>query len=112
MCAAVVVVALVALAAYGAAAPKTLKTKSGVEMVLLPGGSFTMGDAKGASDEKPHRVSVDAFYIDKYEVTQRTTGRSGSITPAGRCRRARWSKSPGRRGKYCNARRPPRLTPL
>jgi len=53
-----------------AAAPKTTKTKTGVEMVLLPGGSFTMGDARGATDEERHRVTVDAFYIDKYEVTQ------------------------------------------
>jgi formylglycine-generating enzyme required for sulfatase activity len=56
--------------AFGASAPKTMKTKSGAEMLLLPGGTFTMGDAKGAPDEKPHRVSVGAFYIDKYEVTQ------------------------------------------
>jgi formylglycine-generating enzyme required for sulfatase activity len=56
--------------AFGGSAPKTTKTKSGVEMVLLPGGTFIMGDAKGAPDEKPHKVSVSAFYIDKYEVTQ------------------------------------------
>ncbi|MBU0718018.1 MAG: formylglycine-generating enzyme family protein [Planctomycetes bacterium] len=45
---------------------------SGGEMVLIPGGSFQMGDSfdEGASDELPvHTVYVDAFYIDVYEVT-------------------------------------------
>lgn len=44
---------------------------TGGEMVLLPGGHFTMGDAQGAADETPHRLVVDAFYIDRYPVTQR-----------------------------------------
>ncbi len=42
------------------------------EMVLIPAGSFKMGDIQGggSSDEKPvHRVSVSAFAIGKYEVT-------------------------------------------
>ena len=41
-------------------------------MVLIPGGEFQMGnsDSEGAGDEKPvHTVYVDAFYMDKYEVT-------------------------------------------
>ncbi len=43
-----------------------------IDMVLIPAGEFQMGssdnDAEG--DEKPmHTVYVDAFYIDKYEVT-------------------------------------------
>ena len=41
------------------------------EMVLMPGGSFTMGDAKGKADEKPRQVELSPFYIDKYEVTQK-----------------------------------------
>src|SRR4051812_19085036 len=45
-------------------------TKSGVEMVALPGGEFTMGSAHGNPDESPpHTVSVSAFLIDKFEVT-------------------------------------------
>jgi formylglycine-generating enzyme required for sulfatase activity len=41
------------------------------EMVFIPAGSFDMGSASGAADEKPvHRVSLDGFYISKYEVTQ------------------------------------------
>ena len=42
------------------------------EMVLIPAGNFQMGsnDSQAYDDEKPvHTVYVDAFYIDKYEVT-------------------------------------------
>jgi len=39
-------------------------------MVLIPAGEFRMGSNSGANDEKPvHSVYVDAFYMDKYEVT-------------------------------------------
>ncbi|UCG33708.1 MAG: formylglycine-generating enzyme family protein [Phycisphaerales bacterium] len=39
------------------------------EMVLIPGGEFTMGK-DGQDDDCPaHRVQLDPFYIDKYEVT-------------------------------------------
>jgi formylglycine-generating enzyme len=41
-------------------------------MVLIPAGCFQMGDAfaEGAENELPvHRVCVDAFYMDQYEVT-------------------------------------------
>ena len=41
-------------------------------MGLIPGGEFQMGssDSKAQDDEKPvHTVHVDAFYMDKYEVT-------------------------------------------
>ena len=39
-------------------------------MVLIPAGEFQMGSNSGDSNEKPvHRVYVDAFYMDKYEVT-------------------------------------------
>ena len=42
------------------------------DMVLIPAGEFQMGsnDSEASDDEKPvHTVYVDAFYIDKYEVT-------------------------------------------
>jgi formylglycine-generating enzyme required for sulfatase activity len=45
-------------------------------MVLIPAGSFSMGNAlsasgDGNSDELPvHTVNVSAFYMDKYEVTK------------------------------------------
>ena len=39
-------------------------------MALIPAGRFQMGSRNGDFDEKPvHTVYVDAFYIDKYEVT-------------------------------------------
>lgn len=41
-------------------------------MVHIPAGEFQMGsnDAEAGSDEQPvHTVYLDAFYIDKYEVT-------------------------------------------
>ncbi len=46
-------------------------SKSGVEMVLVPAGEFTMGDDGGEDDEQPaHRVRVAAFWMDVTEVTQ------------------------------------------
>ncbi len=40
------------------------------EMVFVKGGSFMMGSDAGGEDEKPvHRVTLDDFYIGKYEVT-------------------------------------------
>jgi formylglycine-generating enzyme required for sulfatase activity len=39
-------------------------------MALIPAGEFEMGSYDGESDEKPvHTVYLDAFYMDKYEVT-------------------------------------------
>jgi len=43
-------------------------------MVLVEGGTFTMGDTwgDGDNDEKPtHKVTLSSFYISKFEVTQR-----------------------------------------
>ena len=40
------------------------------EMVHVPGGSFTMGDAKGRPDERPaHEVTVSPFAMSKHEIT-------------------------------------------
>ena len=49
--------------------PAQKKTESDTGMVLLPGGTFTMGDADEI-DSPPHEVTINAFYIDKYLVTQ------------------------------------------
>jgi formylglycine-generating enzyme required for sulfatase activity len=44
--------------------------KDGVPMVLIPAGEFQMGSKDGETREKPaHTVYLDAFYMDKYEVT-------------------------------------------
>ncbi|MBI4401484.1 MAG: formylglycine-generating enzyme family protein [Nitrospirae bacterium] len=51
-------------------APKEFMGKDGAPMVLIPSGEFVMGAPEGIDDEQPeHRVWVDAFYLDKYEVT-------------------------------------------
>ncbi|MBP8912464.1 MAG: SUMF1/EgtB/PvdO family nonheme iron enzyme, partial [Phycisphaerae bacterium] len=51
--------------------PISIITKTGVEMVLIPAGTFIMGDDEGEPDERPaHRVKLDAFFIDRYEVVQ------------------------------------------
>ena len=45
-----------------------------MEMVLVPAGTFMMGspDDQGYVTERPqHQVSVPAFYVSKYEVTQK-----------------------------------------
>jgi serine/threonine-protein kinase len=45
-------------------------TVSKADMVLIPGGTFTMGRNNGLDTEQPeHEVTVDSFYMDKYEVT-------------------------------------------
>ena len=39
-------------------------------MVLIPAGPFTMGNQDGLPNERPeHTVTLDAYYIDRYEVT-------------------------------------------
>jgi formylglycine-generating enzyme required for sulfatase activity len=44
----------------------------GVPMRLVSAGTFIMGSDTGRVDEKPaHMVDLPAFYIDKYEVTNR-----------------------------------------
>ena len=51
--------------------PIEITTKTGVSMVLIPGSTFTMGSENGAEDERPpHQVTISAFAMDKYEVTQ------------------------------------------
>jgi len=41
-----------------------------MSMALVPAGEFMMGSPTGDSDEQPaHRVYVDAFSMDKYEVS-------------------------------------------
>ncbi|MBL8073953.1 MAG: SUMF1/EgtB/PvdO family nonheme iron enzyme, partial [Nitrospira sp.] len=50
--------------------PKKVIVKDQAPMVLVPAGEFTMGSNEGRDDEKPvHRTYLDAYYIDRYEVT-------------------------------------------
>ena len=51
---------------------ETTTGKDGAEMVLVPSGEFEMGDHfdEVHNDDVPiHVVSLDSFYIDRYEVT-------------------------------------------
>ncbi len=54
--------------------PDPVVTFRGLEMVYIPGGEITVGDTSMAVKTKPawaiRRVTVDPFYIGRYEVTQ------------------------------------------
>lgn len=59
------------------------------EMILIPGGKFLMGSDKFYPEEKPvHTVTVDSFYIDRFEVTngdyEKFVDQTGYITVAER----------------------------
>lgn len=41
-----------------------------LEMVEIPGGKFTMGSNERESEKPPHKVTVPAFYMGKFQVTQ------------------------------------------
>lgn len=56
----------------GSGLPGNFTGKDGASMLLVPAGDFLMGspEGEGLSDERPqHRVQIDAFYLDTYEVT-------------------------------------------
>ncbi len=55
----------------GSGHPRIITTASGIEMVRIPAGWSVMGTDRGRVSETPaHRVWVDAFLMDRYEVTQ------------------------------------------
>lgn len=53
--------------------PKTMANKTGIkwleEMVLIPAGQFQMGSGRFEEEGPVHEVYLDAFYIDRFEVT-------------------------------------------
>lgn len=64
-------------------APIEIVTKSGIDMVALPGGEFTMGTAQGSPDETPpHKVQLSPFLMDKFEVTQEMFAKAQLPNPA------------------------------
>ena len=81
------------------------KNESGVEMVLIPGGRFLMGD-ENEIDAAPHEVVLSPFHMDKNLVTQaeyeRVMGENPSRWKAGKnpVEQVRWSDAV----KYCNGR--------
>ena len=62
---------LVTVNVHKSDASSTFWAKDGAEMVLIPSGVFLMGSGDGLYPiETPlHTVYLDAFYMDKYEVT-------------------------------------------
>ena len=48
---------------------QTIVGNDGAEMVLIPAGEFEMGSDGNPTTKPVHTIYVDAFYIDKYEVT-------------------------------------------
>jgi|GEM_PF-1572588 len=53
-----------------------LRRKNQEPMVFIEGGTFQMGEpGEGIVDNPLHAVSVDSFYLDRYEVTQEEFGR-------------------------------------
>jgi formylglycine-generating enzyme required for sulfatase activity len=82
-----------------------LKPKSGGEMVLIHGGEFVMGSAGGRPDETPHAVTVGAFYLDRYPVTQETYEKVAGTNPSKRknarnpVEQTQWTDA----ARFCNA---------
>lgn len=71
--------------------PREILGKDGAPMVLIPGGFFTMGSDHDEADEKPaHRVYVNAFHMDKYEVT--TSRYAKFLQATGRERPFKWNE--------------------
>lgn len=89
-------------------APRERTSASGVEMVYLPGGEFTMGSNSGNPDEAPaHKVKLTAFLMDKFEVTQEMFAKAQVPNPS------HWNENPKRpvervrwqdAKQYCNER--------
>lgn len=83
---------------------KILRPASGGELVLVPGGRFTMGDAKGRPDAAPHEVHVSSFYMDRYPVTQRLYEKVMGANPSKRkhennpVERTQWTDA----AQFCN----------
>jgi formylglycine-generating enzyme required for sulfatase activity/tRNA A-37 threonylcarbamoyl transferase component Bud32 len=65
--------------------PQTIKVQvweaDGAEMVFVPAGEFVMGSEDLGDDERPaHRVYLDGFWIDRYEVTNERFARFADAT--------------------------------
>jgi formylglycine-generating enzyme required for sulfatase activity len=80
-----------------------LSPTSGGTMVRIPAGSFTMGSAD-RPDETPHQVTVNAYFIDKYPVTQELYEKVMGVNPSKRkakqnpVERTQWTDA----ARFCN----------
>ena len=74
----------------------------GVPMAYVSQGVFAMGNDRGSADEQPiHPVTLDAFYIDKFEVTNAFYG---ACVEAGDCPPVKKKSSAARSDYYDNRR--------
>jgi formylglycine-generating enzyme required for sulfatase activity len=88
--------------------PFDVVTKSGVEMVFVPGGQFMMGSNDGNPDERPvHKVTLTGFLMDKYPVTDEMFAKAQLPNPShwqdnpkNPVERVRWRDAK----QYCNER--------
>ena len=56
-------------------------TEINTQMVFIKAGNFEMGNNNGKADAKPlHTVTLNDFYIGKYEATQELWHQSGDRT--------------------------------
>jgi formylglycine-generating enzyme required for sulfatase activity len=85
------------------AALPSIQPPCGGEMVLLPAGTFTMGDNR-EPNEGHHVVAVTAFYMDKYPVTQEIYEKVMGVNPSKRkapknpVERTQWTDA----ARFCN----------
>jgi formylglycine-generating enzyme required for sulfatase activity len=52
------------------------------EMILIPAGTFLMGDRTGRPDETPHTVAIGEFYLDTLPVTQQLYEKVMGVNPS------------------------------
>ncbi|UCD64008.1 MAG: formylglycine-generating enzyme family protein [Candidatus Zixiibacteriota bacterium] len=65
----VLIALLLPMSGTSAAENGTTTSEVAVELVLIPGGEFLMGDSSDGDHAPAHAVHIDSFYIDRYEVT-------------------------------------------
>jgi formylglycine-generating enzyme required for sulfatase activity/serine/threonine protein kinase len=54
--------------------PNVVRDVDGMEMVHIPAGEFTMGSTRADNEQPVRQVSLDAYWIDMYEVTNQQYG--------------------------------------
>jgi sulfatase modifying factor 1 len=81
-----------------------VEAPSGGTLVLIPAGTFNMGDQGGGATEAPHAVSVSSFYLDAYPVTQELYANAMGVNPSKRkdkrnpVERTQWTDA----ARFCN----------